>query len=147
MKPACLFRVIWFKADVERRWFTNQFSIYYSAYRRSVVLYALRRLALIFKTQLTNLDGDLVLTGLGNTIKRRKWLSYILPTECHRNPLQIIVDDFTCADEYLRDGHIHVPASVHARVFDYVRFIVEFDWALEKDDHLRVVSLLGLTPP
>ena len=147
MNAACLFRVIWFKEDSERHWFTHQFSLYYSAYRRSVVLYALRRLALIFKTQLTTLEGDLLLAGLRTSMKKRKWLSYVLPIECIRNPLQIIVDDFVCADEYLRDGRMSVPISVHSRVSDYVRFIVEFDRALEKGDHLRVVSLLGSTPP
>ena len=86
------------------------------------------------------------LSDFDKVFDKRRWWYYILPQECIRHPLEIIVGDFTCAEETLPGIPVFSPVFKHVRVFDYVRFIVEFDFVLEKTDHFRVVLPLGVTP-
>ena len=157
MKYAKLFRAIWFGGEIDRSWLAVQFATYYATCRKSVVLYALKRLELIFRMPFASFDGDIELLMLYenyNKLNKRHWLSFLLPEEFHRNPLQIISDDFSCAeDDFQRakkssqaDIPMVTPLKEHSTVSDYVWFIVEYDTMCLKTDHLRVTSRLGLTP-
>ena len=158
MKYAKLFRAIWFMGEVDRSWLAVQFATHYATCRKSVVLYALKRLELIFRMPFTSFDGDIELLALHENYKKlnkRHWLSFLLPEEFHRNPLQIISDDFSCAEDDSQrarkmsqaDISMGTPLNEHSTVSDYVRFIVEYDTMCLKTDRLRVTSRLGSTPP
>ena len=66
MKHTKLFRAIWFQDEEERSWLALQVATYYSDYRKSVVLYALKRLGLIFRFSFTSLDGNVELRALAD---------------------------------------------------------------------------------
>ena len=104
MRISRLFQTIWFRSDIERCWFVEQHSQYYQKFHKSVVLYGLRRLSLIFRMPLISFDGKVALSGLFDAFSktsRKGWCSVMLPKELVRNPLQIIFDDYTCAEELL----------------------------------------------
>lgn len=158
MKYAKLFRAIWFKDEVDRSWLTIQLATYYTTYQKSVVLYALKRLELIFRMPFTSFDGDIKLLALYEDYKehnKRHWLSFLLPEEFHRNPLQIISDDLSCAEDDFQSARKSSQTDIpmvtslneHSTVSDYVRFIVEYDAMCLKTERLRVTSKLGSTPP
>ena len=104
MKHTKLFRAIWFQDEEERNWLALQVATYYSVYRKSVVLYALKRLGLIFRISFTSLDANVELRALADhyeQFNKRHWFSFLLPEELHRNPLQIVSEDHECAqDDY-----------------------------------------------
>ena len=147
MKHTKLFRAIWFQDEEERNWLAIQVATYYSVYRKSVVLYALKRLGLIFRISFTSLDANVELRALADHYEQFK--------ELHRNPLQIVSDDHECAeDDYASarkssqsDIPTLIPLSEHATVSDYVQFIVEYDKMCRITDRLRVTAMLGSTPP
>jgi len=158
MKYANLYRSIWFQDEEERSWLAIQVATYYSVYRKSVVLYALKRLGLIFRISFTALGGNVELRALADhyeQFNKRHWFSFLLPGELHRNPLQIVADDYSCAeDDYASakkssqpDIPAVIPLNEHATVSDYVKFIVEYDKMCCITDHLRVTAMLGSTPP
>ena len=143
------FRTVWFKSTEERLWFSEQYAAYYREFRKSVVLYSLRRLSLIFRTPLDTLNGHAELLELADRVKLPRWQRWfsvvpVFPT----NPLQVIVDDCTCAEETLATGDKALtPIREHSNVADYVRFIAEFDVEAKRTDNLRVAAFLGATPP
>ncbi len=158
MKHTKLFRAIWFQDEEERNWLALQVATYYSDYRKSVVLYALKRLGLIFRISFTSLDGNVELRALADhyeQFNKRHWFSFLLPEELHRNPLQIVSEDHKCAeDDYTSarkssqsDIPTVIPLSEHATVSDYVQFIFEYDKMCRITDRLRVTAMLGSTPP
>ena len=154
-----LFRAMWLRNSVERSWFATQYALYYVSCRKSVALYALRRLSLIYKMPLTIMDGNQRLVAIYAdselSFGRRSCLSFLLPMELRRNPLRLIVDDYSCAEDYRRglnrDWKDCAVDAMSLRedstVADYVRFIVEYDKALMRTDHLRVTTFLGVSPP
>ena len=158
MKLEKFMRKIWFDSDYEREWFREQYLIFYSYYQRIIVLYALKRLSMIFKCAFEELSGERELLSLLKQYKSKHkiqaWLFSISPIPCSLNPMQIIMDDFSCAKDDFASMSKALPASgMHLTPFreqmtvaDYVCFISEYD-ALEKMDGLRVVSSLGITPP
>ena len=103
MKHINLFRAIWFNEEKdERSWFAIQVATYYSFCRRSVVLYALKRLGLIFRMSFTSLDGNIELRALYDNfeqINRSRRFSFLLPRELIRNPLQTVLCDYSCAED------------------------------------------------
>ena len=159
MKHINLFRAIWFNEEKdERSWFAIQVATYYSFCRRSVVLYALKRLGLIFRMSFTSLDGNIELRALYDNFEqfnRSRRFSFLLPRELLRNPLQTVLCDYSCAeDDYgdvIKDSqydiHKAIILSEHATVSDYVLFIVAYDKTCWIVDRLRVTARLGLTPP
>ena len=158
MKKVKMLRAIWFKSMEERYWFSNQLVTYYAICQKAVVLYALKRLEFVFRMPFTSFDGDSKLVALFDTYKetnKQHWLSCLLPTELHRNPLQIIADDYSCAVDDFERGRTAVstgqlqltPLCEHSTVADYVRLIVKYDDFARQTDHLRVTSFLGATPP
>jgi len=150
MKYSRLFRSIWFRSDIERCWFKEQCSQYYSKFRKSIVLYGLRRLSLIFRMPLISFDGKVALSDLFDAFSktsRNSWCSVLLPKELVRNPLQIILDDYTCAEELLIEPRAVSPISENWTVSDYVRFVAEFDVASMRQDGTRVSVSLGVLPP
>ena len=158
MKHAKLFRAIWFRDVEERGWMAVQFVTYYSVCRKSVVLYALKRLGLIFRISITSLDGNVELSALADhyeQFNKRHWFSFLLPEELHRNPLQIVAEDYSYAeDDYASarkssqsDILTLIPLGEHATVSDYVKFIVAYDKMCWITDRLRVTAMLGSSPP
>lgn len=158
IKKSILLRAIWFKDKEERDWFSVQFVMYYASYQKSIVLYAIKRLELLFRMPFNSFDGKKKLVTLFDDYEksnRRHWLSCILPTELHRNPLQTILDDYSCAEDDFKNaknvtsrGPLNLtPFCAHSTVSDYVRFIVEYDAWAQQTDHLRIPSFLGLTQP
>lgn len=156
IKKSTLFRAIWFENREERDWFSDQFVTYYTSYQKSIVLYAIKRLAFLFKMPFDSFDGKKELITLFDLYKKsnnRHWLSFPLPTELHRNPLQTILDDYSCAEDDFKNaksvssiGALNLtPFCEHSTVSDYVRFIVEYDTWAQQTDNLRIPSFLGLT--
>ena len=149
MRYSKLFRAVWFKSTGERFWFSEQYAAYYREFRKSVVLYSLRRLSLIFKASLNSLNGHTDLLEIADQVKPPRWKRWfsvapVFPT----NPLQLIMDDCTCAEETLaKGGEALTPLREHSNVADYVRFIAEFDIEAKHTDNLRVTAFLGATPP
>lgn len=154
MRRVDFFRLIWFKNQIERDWFASQFALHYAALRKSVVLYALKRLAKIFKTSLASLEGGIELVVLHETYlctRKWNWRSFLLPTEINGDPLQIIANDFSYAKEdYLavsENGQVPmqplVPLHDHSTVVEYVRFIAAYDAMCWNSDRLRITSVLG----
>ena len=154
MMSVKLLRSIWFRSQVERDWFAAQFALHYAAFRKSVVLYALNRLARIFKMPMTSLEGGIELVMLYEVYLhegKRNWRSFFLPTEINGNPLQIITDDCSYAeDDYLgvsKNGQTSIPSLVslseHSTVADYVRFITDYDTMCRNYNHSRITSALG----
>jgi len=151
---------LWLNTIDEKLWFANQFSVYYRTYRKSVVLYALRRLSQIFKMPLTMIDGAMELRSLFEVYKAkqtrlRRMLSRLTPQPDPTNPLQIITQDFSDAEDDFesarksseKDIPMLTPLNEHSTVSDYVRFIVEYDTMWQQVDHLRVTTALGVTAP
>lgn len=154
MKRGDVFHFIWFRDQTERDWFAAQYSLHYATLRKSVVLYALKRLERIFKMPMSSLEGNVELVALYETYLRagkRNWRSFFFPTEIIGNPLQIITDDCSYGEEdYLvatENGKTPIPslASVHedSTVADYVRFITDYDTMCRNCNHLRITSALG----
>ena len=155
-----IMRRLWLDTIDERLWFANQFSVYYVNYRKSVVLYALRRLSWIFQMPLTTIDGSKELLSLfevykARQTKSRQLISRITPQPDPTNPLQIISDDYSDAWDYFESAKknsraevpVLTPLREHATVADYVRFIVEYDTMQRQVDRLRVTSILGVSSP
>ena len=149
-------RRLWLNTKEERLWFAGQFSTYYMAYRKSVALFALRRLSRIFKIPLTLIDGSMELLSLFEVYKvkqsrLRRMLSRLTPQPDPTNPLQIITQDFSDAEDDFesvrkssqKDIPLLTPLNEHSTVSDYVRFIVEYDTMWQQVDHLRVTTALG----
>lgn len=154
MKRVKLLRSIWFRSQVERDWFGVQFALHYAAFRKSVVLYALNRLARIFKTPMISLEGERELVVLYEAYlqdRKRNWRSFFLPTEINGDPLQTITDDCSYAeDDYLvASGNGLTPIQPlvslqeHSTVADYVRFIIDYDTMCRNSSHSRITSALG----
>ena len=153
-------RRLWLNTKDERLWFASQFSTYYKSYRKSVVLYALRRLSRIFKIPLTMIDGSKELLALFEQYKMRqsklrRILSRLTPQPDPTNPLQIITQDYSDAEDDFESARkstqtdipMLTPLNEHSTVSDYVRFIVEYDTMWQQVDHLRVTTALGVTAP
>ncbi len=151
---------IWFCNDSERKWFRVQYEMFYSRYQRIVALYALKRLSMIFKCTFDELTADRKLLSLWERYKCkykiRTWLISIFPVPCPSNPLQMVMDDFSCAETDFscvpaiqRQSEEIKLTSLHddATVADYVRFIHEYDTLSRNVDRLRVTASLGVTPP
>ena len=152
-KRVKIFRSIWFMNQVERDWFAAQFVLHYATFRKSVVLYALKRLGKIFKMPMTSLEGGVELVVLYESYLhagKRNWRSFFLPTEINGNPLQAITNDCSYGEEdYLvasEDGKTPTPplASLreHSTVADYVRFIADYDTMCRNCNHLRITSVI-----
>ena len=155
-----IMRCLWLNTMDERLWFTNQFLVYYKSYRKSVVLLALRRLSRIFKIPLTAIEGSTELVSLFEQYKARqtrlqRMLSRITPQSDSANPLQIITQDYSDAEDDFENARKSSQADVpgltplgeHATVADYVRFMVEYDTMWQRVDRLRVTVALGVTEP
>ena len=155
-----MFRAMWFRNSDERNWFAIQYSLYYASSRKSVVLYALRRLSLIFKMPLIKMNGNRKLVSIYDDTKslsgsRKNYLSFLVPQGLHRNPLQLIVDDYSCAEDdcsgFCGDltncSENSMSLREESTVAEYVRFVVEYDEELTRTDHLRVTTSLGASPP
>ena len=151
-----IMRQLWLNTKDERLWFASQFSTYYKSYRKSVVLFALRRLSRTFKVPLTMIDGAMELRSLFEVYKAkqtrlRRMLSRLTPQPDPTNPLQIITQDFSDAEDDFesarkssqKDIPLLTPLNEHSTVSDYVRFIVEYDTMWQRVDHLRVTTALG----
>jgi len=151
-----IMRRLWLNTKEERLWFAGQFSAYYVAYHKSVALFALRRLSRIFKMPLTMIDGSMELLSLFEVYKAkqsrlRRMLSRLTPQPDPTNPLQIITQDFSDAEDDFesarksskKDIPLLTPLNEHSTVSDYVRFIVEYDTMWQQVDHLRVTTALG----
>ncbi len=147
---------LWLKTNDDRLWFANQFSTYYKAYRKSVVLYALMRLSRIFKVPLTMVDGSKQLHTLfemynARQSRLRRMLSRLIPQPDPANPLQIIMQDYSDAEDDFEIARKSLQSEVpeltplqeQATVADYVQFIVEYDTMSRRVDQLRVTSALG----
>ena len=152
-------RQLWLNTKDERLWFASQFSTYYKSYRRSVVLYALSRLSRIFKMPLTMIDGSKELLALFEQYKMRqsklrRILSRLIPQPDPTNPLQIITQDYSDAEDDFESARKSsqsdvpelTPLQEQSTVADYVRFIVEYDTMCRQVDRLRVTSALGWIP-
>lgn len=149
MNNSRLFRSVWFRTVEERCWFASQTAAYYSCYRQSVVLYALRRLSLIFNKPLMSFSGMVKLldfTCEARTSFLGRIASVFRLVPCPTNPLQKILDDYTCVEEVFPDDRM-MPIAEDCSVRDYVRFVVECDNAARRVDHRRVTSVLGIAPP
>ena len=151
-----IMRRLWLNTKEERLWFAGQFSTYYVAYHKSVALFALRRLSRIFKMPLTMIDGAMELRSLFEVYKAkqsrlRRMLSRLTPQPDPTNPLQIITQDFSDAEDDFesarkssqKDILLLTPLNEHSTVSDYVRFIVEYDTMWQQVDNLRVTTALG----
>ena len=151
-----IMRQLWLNTKDERLWFASQFSSYYKSYRKSVVLFALRRLSRTFKMPLTMIDGAMELRSLFEVYKAkqtrlRRMLSRLTPQPDPTNPLQITTQDFSDAEDDFesarkssqKDIPLLTPLNEHSTVSDYVRFIVEYDTMWQRVDHLRVTTALG----
>ena len=151
-----IMRRLWLNTKEERLWFAGQFSTYYVAYHKSVALFALRRLSRIFKIPLTMIDGSMELLSLFEVYKAkqsrlRRMVSRLTPQPDPTNPLQIITQDFSDAEDDFesarkssqKDIPLFTPLNEHSTVSDYVRFIVEYDTMWQEVDHLRVTTALG----
>ena len=149
-------RRLWLNTKEERLWFAGQFSTYYVAYRKSVALFALRRLSRIFKIPLTMIDGSMELLSLFEVYKARqsrlrRMLSRLTPQPDPTNPLQIITQDFSDAEDDFESARkssqknipLLTPLNEHSTVSDYVRFIAEYDTMWQQVDRLRVTTALG----
>lgn len=147
---------LWLKRKDDRLWFANQFSTYYRSYSKSVVLYALIRLSRIFKVPLTMVDGSKKLLTLFEMHKirqsrLRRILSRLIPQPDPTNPLQMIMQDYSDAEDDFEiarkssqsDIPELTPLQEQSTVADYVRFIVEYDTMCRQVDRLRVTSALG----
>lgn len=148
------FQMMWFKSDDERHLFKAQYSLHYSAYHRSVVLFALRRLSSIFRSPLTALDGDLHLRALFDSVRAQrqsrfmKAIEFLTPVEAHWNPMQIAVDDLSLAEDVCEECFRDLPRDANEwTVADYVGFIAEFDSRVWILDRLRVLTYLNLKAP
>ena len=152
-----IMRRLWLNTIDERQWFANQFSVYYRTYRKSVVLYALRRLSRIFKMPLTMMEGSKELLALcelckARQSKTRRLLARITPQPDLANPLQIVTQDFSDAEDDFesvrkspqKDISMLTPLKEHSTVSDYVRFIVEYDTMWQQADRLRVTTAFGV---
>lgn len=150
-----IMRRLWLNTKDERLWFANQFSTYYRSYRKSVVLYALIRLSRIFKVPLTMIDGSKNLLALFEMYKirqsrLRRILSRLIPQPDPTNPLQMIMQDYSDAEDDSKsarkcsqsDVPKLTPLQEQSTVADYVRFIVEYDTMCRQLDRLRVTSSL-----
>ena len=151
-----IMRQLWLNTKDERLWFANQFSIHYRTYHKSVTLFELRRLSRIFKIPLTMIDGSMELLSLFEVYKAkqsilRRMLSRLTPQPDPTNPLQIITQDFSDAEDDFesarkssqKDIPLLTPLNEHSTVSDYVRFIVEYDTMWQQVDNLRVTTALG----
>ena len=151
-----IMRQLWLNTKDERLWFANQFSIHYRTYHKSVTLFALRRLSRTFKMPLTMIDGAMELRAVFEVYKAkqsrlRRMLSRLTPQPDPTNPLQIIMQDFSDAEDDFesarkssqKDILLLTPLNEHSTVSDYVRFIVEYDTMWQRVDHLRVTTALG----
>jgi hypothetical protein len=149
-------RRLWLNTKEERLWFAGQFSTYYVAYRKSVALFALRRLSRIFKIPLTMIDGSMELLSLFEVYKARqsrlrRMLSRLTPQPDPTNPLQIIMQDFSEAEDDFESARkssqknipLLTPLNEHSTVSVYVRFIAEYDTMWQQVDRLRVTTALG----
>lgn len=148
------FQMMWFKSDEERHLFKAQYSLHYSAYPRSVVLFALRRLSSIFRSPLTTLDGDLHLRALFDSVRAQgqsrfmKAIEFLTPVEVHWNPMQTTIDDLSLAEDVCEECFCDLPRNVcEWTVADYVGFIAEFDSRVWNIDRLRVFAYLNLKSP
>ena len=151
-----IMRQLWLNTKDERLWFANQFSIHYRTYHKSATLFALRRLSWTFKMPLTMIDGAMELRALFEVYKAkqsrlRRMLSRLTPQPDPTNPLQILMQDFSDAEDDFeiarKSSQSDVPELTPLReqstVADYVRFIVEYDTMCRQVDRLRVTSALG----
>ena len=149
-----IFCLIWFRDQTERDWFSAQYALHYATFRKSVVLYALKRLERIFKMPMTSLEGGIELVVLYEVYLhegKRNWRSFFLPTEINGDPLQTITDDCSYAeDDYLvASGNGLTPIQPlvslqeHSTVADYVRFIIDYDTMCRNSSHSRITSALG----
>ena len=122
------------------------------------MLYALRRLSMIFRMTLKEMEGGKELIELSQDCQNRsnrfcQVLSQITPMSGCVNPLQIVLDDVSCAKSVLEgmsmpNDQVYIaPLSEHSTVADYVNFIAKFDEMSRRVDHLRVTTSLGVTPP
>ena len=147
---------LWLNATDDRLWFANQFSTYYRTYRKSVVLYALRRLSRIFKVPLTTIDGSKKLLALFDMYKTRqsrlrRMLSLLTPQPDPTNPWQMIMQDYSDAEDDFESARKSsqsdipklTPLHEQSTVADYVRFIDEYDTMWRQVDRLRITSALG----
>ena len=144
------FRALWFSSQPERSWFSRQYANYYCDLRKSVVLYALKRLALIFRVRVEALDGSTVLLShlckVGNECFLRRIMSSLFPA-FRRNPMQMILDDYTDAMEALVDyGGLRNRLEEKSLVSDYVKVLAEFDAVVRQKEDLRVITFLGMIP-
>ena len=103
-----IMRRLWLNTKDDRLWFTNQFSTYYRTYRKSVVLFALRRLSRIFKVPLSMIDGSKKLLVLYEIYKTRqsrlrRILSRLTPQPHTTDPLQMITQDYSDAEDDFDD--------------------------------------------
>ena len=150
-----IMRRLWLNTKEDRLWFANQFSTYYRTYRKSVVLFALRRLSRIFKVPLSMIDGSKTLLALYETYKTRqsrlrRILSRLTPQPHTTDPLQIITQDYSDAQDDFENTRTSsqsdvptlTPLQEQSTVADYVRFIVEYDMMWYQVDRLRVTSAL-----
>lgn len=153
MKRSKFFHLIWFRDQTERDWFAAQFVLHYATLRKSVVLYALKRLERIFKMPMNSLEGNVELVALYEAYLhagKRNWRSFFLPTEINGNPLQIITNDCSYGEEdYLvakDNGKTPTPSLTslheHSTVADYVRFISDYDTMCRNCNHLRITSVI-----
>lgn len=151
-------RCLWLNTIDERLWFASQYSVYYRSHRKSVVLYALKRLSGIFQMPLTEFDGSKELLKLFELYKVRqpklhRLIARITPQPDPTSPLQIISDDYsTACDDFemvKKNSQAEfpdlTPLQEHATVADYVRFVVEYDAMRCQVDRLRVTSILGVS--
>lgn len=154
MKRDRFFRLIWFRDQTERDWFCAQYASHYAPFRKSVVLYAIKRLERIFKMPMTSLEGSIELVILYEAylrVGKWDWRSFLLPTEINGNPLQIIANDLSYAEDDYRvaseDGKTPTPplASLreHSTVADYVRFIADYDTMCWNCNRLRITSVIS----
>ena len=106
---------------------------------------------------LTMIDGSMELRSLFEVYKAkqsrlRRILLRLTPQPDPTNPLQIITQDFSDAEDDFesarksspKDIPLLTPLNEHSTVSDYVRFIVEYDTMWQRVDHLRVTTALGI---
>jgi hypothetical protein len=102
------------------------------------------------------IDGSMELLSLFEVYKAkqsrlRRMLSRLTPQPDPTNPLQIIMQDFSEAEDDFESARkssqknipLLTPLNEHSTVSDYVRFIAEYDTMWQQVDHLRVTTALG----
>ena len=140
-RKARLLKRCWFENVAERIWFCNQFQYYYPDTKRAVLLFALRRLSLVYNLGICHFGAHRRLCSFKEELRHPSW---DMPfAKLRIKALDQIRYDYEDANE-LFDYH-KLPLIRFSNVIttmDYVSLVSTLEQVLRKYEKLHVYDFL-----